>query len=287
MKILCKAVVAVLCLTGFFAGRVHGAEHQIAATPNPAELAAEATAPVPTPDDTYWELSSGFDSSRGTYGLPEPTTVSYVPVGLSYHSGAWTASMDSGFIQVKGPLDYIDITELTGDEIAALDPTAGTAAVNGLADITVGLKYALLEYFESGLFVDVGGRLKAPTASRGKGLGTGHAAGDLQIDVTQMIGPWALFVSGEYGIRDGRDADRNPWSASVGVSRPLTERLSAGSFYTWRQSVRTGGAAAHEAFVYASYRFNAHFSLTVYGVGGFSRGSPDREFGVRYAYQWN
>ncbi|MBY0510340.1 MAG: transporter [Rhodospirillaceae bacterium] len=287
MQIPCKAAVAALCLAGIFAGTARGAEPQMAAAPNPAELAAEAAIPLHAPDDSYWEISSGFDSSRGTYGLPERTTVSYVPVGLSFHSGAWTVSLDSGFIHVKGPLDYIDITELTGDEIVALDPNAGEASVNGLADITVGLKYALFEHLESGLFVDVGGRLKAPTASRGKGLGTGHAAGDLQLDVTQMLGPWALFVSGEYGIRDGRDADRNPWSASVGVSRSLTERLSAGTFYTWRQSVRNGGAAAHEAFVYASYRFSTHFSLTVYGVGGFSRGSPDREFGVRYAYRWN
>lgn len=236
--------------------------------------------------DRYWEISSGFDSSRGTYGAVESTSVNYIPFGAAYHVGAWTLSLDSGFVKVKGPLDFVEIANLLNGNFNPSAPGPGTAAVQGIADSMLGVKYAVFEDLEQGLFVDLGGRLRVPTASQSKGLGTGHVAGDLQLDVTKALGRWSVFSAVEYGIRDGRDGDRNPWSASAGVSRSLTEQLSAGAFYHWRQSAWAGGRAAHEVFAYAAYRFNQHFSLFLYGATGFSPQSVNRELGVRYSYRW-
>ncbi len=199
-------------------------------------------------------------------------------------AGRVTISFDGGFLNVNGPLNYTDISNLFGEDTSA--PRSGRTSTRGLADTTLGLKYTLFEDFENGRFVDFGGRLRAPTASRSKGLGTGHIGGDLQLDVTQVLGPWSVFASGGYGIRNGRDADRNPWSASAGVGRTLTENLSAGTFYQWRQSARAGGDAAHEVFAYASYKFSPRFSLMVYGATGFSPESVGREIGIRYTYRW-
>ncbi|MGE3336099.1 MAG: transporter [Rhodospirillaceae bacterium] len=232
---------------------------------------------------SYWEVSSGFDHSRGTYGALTPTTISFVPLGLAYRTGGLTLSVDAGFVHVKGPLDYIDVAELLGIRGAA---SALPRVVKGIGDSTIAAKYSVLEDFENGVFLDAGARLRVPTASRSRGLGTGHLAGELQLDVLKVLGRWSVFANAGYGIRDRRDADRNPWSASVGLGRGLTDKLSAGAFYQWRQSLRQGGAAAHEMFAYVSHRFSDRFTLTVYGATGFSIESVDRQIGLRYSYRW-
>jgi hypothetical protein len=254
------------------------ADSQLAATSTDQVLEALALASSST---DYWELSSGFDSSRGTYGLPQATTVYYVPLALAYHTGAWTLSVESGYVHVKGPLNYVDILNLL--EGAAASPAS---TVHGFADTHLGVKYALVEDLARGLFIDVGAKLRTPTASTRKGLGTGHVAGDLQVDITKTLGQWTVFGGAEYGLRDSRDADRNPWTATAGIARSLTARWSAGTFYSWRQAAVSGGEGAHEAFVYTSYAFNDHNSFTLYGATGFSRESVDREVGVRYSYRW-
>jgi hypothetical protein len=255
---------------------------QIAAAPPVTDTAIDAIL-LAEDSTSYWEVSSGFDHSRGTYGALTPTTISFVPLGLAYRSGGLTLSVDTGFVHVKGPLDYIDIAELLGIRGAASAPPR---VVKGIGDSTIAAKYSVLEDFENGVFLDAGARLRVPTASRSRGLGTGHLAGELQLDVLKVVGRWSVFANAGYGIRDRRDADRNPWSASLGMGRGLTEKLSVGAFYQWRQSARRGGAAAHEVFAYASHRFGDRFTLTLYGATGFSVESVDRQIGVRYSYRW-
>jgi len=257
---------------------------QVAAAASATDAAIDAIL-LAEDSNTFWEVSSGFDHSRGTYGALTPTTVSFVPLGLAYRANRLTLSVDTGFVHVKGPLDYIDIAELLGVRGGASTPPRARA-VRGIGDSTLGVKYSVLENIENGFFIDAGARLRVPTASRSRGLGTGHMAGELQFDVLKVAGRWSMFASAGYGIRDRRDADRNPWSASVGMGRGLTEKLSVGAFYQWRQSARRGGAAAHEVFAYASHRFSDHFTLTLYGATGFSIESVDRQIGVRYSYRW-
>jgi hypothetical protein len=243
------------------------------------------------PDIGAWEFRTGFDSSRGDYGVQPPTTTSFAPVGVTYYNGAWSLSVDSGYLRVKGPVSYVDITCQSDDELfrgdfdlAALTPGVRSAA--SIADTVIGVKYAFVADVARGIYVDVGGRLRAPTASRAKGLGTGHVGGDLQLDVTKLLGPWLAFGSVEYGLRDKRDADRNPFALTVGGGRALTEKLSAGAFYHWRQSVVHGGGAAQEVFAYASYNLSARFFVTLYGAAGLSTAGADRQLGVRTVYRW-
>ncbi len=274
MHTIARILVALLA-----ASHAAAAQTQLAAAP--ADQALDSAAALLPTSINYWEFASGFDSSKGTYGALQPTTVSYVPVALSYHAARWSVSLESGYLRVTGPLSYIDVTNLDAGRNPAVN-----GAVNGIADTAISAKYAVYEDLARGFFVDAGARLRAPTASRAKGLGTGHAAGDLTLDLTQVAGQWTFFGGGEYGIRDSRDAERNPWSATAGFGRSFTERWSAGAFYHFRQSVLRGAGAAHDLFAYTSYALSRRFTVTLYGATGFSHASVDRELGLRYALRW-
>lgn len=274
-KLIAAAVVLATA-----AAPSHAQQLAAAASATDAAIDAILTAEV---SNTHWEVSSGFDYSRGTYGALAPTTISFVPMGIAYHADRWTFSADTGYVRVKGPLAYIDIADLLGGRAG---PSTAPGTTEGVGDTVLGVKYAAYENLGLGLFVDVGGRLRTPTASRSEGLGTGHVGGDLQIDVLKIFGPWSAFANVGYGIRDHRDVQRNPWSGSLGVGRTLDTKLSVGTFYQWRQSVRRGEPAGHEAFAYASYRFTDRVALTLYGATGFSGEGVDQEIGARYSYRW-
>jgi len=66
-------------------------------------------------------------------------------------------------------------------------------------------------------------------AHTNKGLGNRKLAADIQVDVTQLAGPWSLFLSGSYGFRHHDNGNRDTQSVALGVGRILTARLSAGA----------------------------------------------------------
>jgi hypothetical protein len=246
----------------------------------PGELALETLTADRAPTAASWEISVGGDYSSGNYGAATATDVYYFPFGVSYRRGAWTLSLDSGVVAVKGPVNYSDIVDLT------LAATAAPVSVNGIGDIVVGAKVAAFEGFESGTYVDVGARVKLPTASRAKGLGNGKIAADIQIDLTHTAGPWSLLGSASYGFRDHTNGNRDTQMLSAGVGRPVTERLAVGAIYEWRTSSRTGGVAAQQGTIYASYDLTSAVSVTAYAGHGFSQASPDTELGLRFSYRW-
>ena len=123
-------------------------------------------------------------------------------------------------------------------------------------------------------------------AHTNKGPGNGKVATDIQVDVTQLAGPWSLFLSGSYGFRHHDNGNRDTQSVALGVGRILTARLSAGAIYTWRRSSRRDGEDGHDIAVYAAYDLSERLSLTAYGATGFSQASADTALGLQFTLRW-
>jgi hypothetical protein len=262
------------------------AEDQLAAQAYPGELAIEALTEGHGALSGQWDISGGFDYSGGKYGASRATNVYYAPFGAGYRKGRWSVSVDSGYVKVKGPVDYASILDLTPEDVSALGLDMETVSVSGIADTVVGARYAAFEWFDSGTFIDVGMRVKLPTASKAKGLGNGKVTGDAQIDVTQLYGLWSFLISGSYGFRSHKNGGRDVQSVSVGVGRSLSRKLAVGAVFDWRTSPRPGGSKGRELVAYGSYEITQSLSVTAYAVRGFSRASVENSAGLRFRYRF-
>lgn len=262
------------------------AEDQLASEAYPGELAIEALTESHGVLAGQWDISVGFDYSRGKYGALRATNVYYTPFGAGYRKGRWSVSVDSGYVSVKGPVDYASILDLTPEDVAALGLDTETISVGGLADTVVGARYAAFEWFNSGTFIDVGMRVKLPTASEAKGLGSGKVTGDVQVDVTQLYGSWSFLIAGSYGFRSHENDGRDVQSVSVGVGRSMTRKLAVGAVFDWRTSPRPGGSKGRELVAYGSFAITPSLALTAYAVRGFSRASVENSAGLRFRYRF-
>ncbi|MDP2326442.1 MAG: hypothetical protein Q8N51_20795, partial [Gammaproteobacteria bacterium] len=233
-----------------------------------------------------WEFSIGSDYSSGTYGAARATRVYFVPLGIVYRTGRWRFAADSGVLRVKGPVDYASILDLTPEEVSDFGLDADDVSVSGAADTALSVAYGIYENFDQLLFVDIGARVKLPTASRTKGLGNGKVAGDLQVDMIKLLGRWSLLGSVSYTFRHPERGTRHAPAASVGVGRTLTDSTSLGAIYEWRGSPDRRAKDGRDVIAYLSHRLSDRVSVTAYGVHSLVSTGAQTQAGVRFTFRW-
>lgn len=235
--------------------------------------------------DAFWQYraSTGLDVSTGFYGADERTTVVYVPATLQAAKGPWTARAVFSYLHVSGPALLVDGSS-AGDSLGVR--TSGNA--DGPGDINLYATYSFETLYDRGLFVDLTGRIKAPTASFDKGLGTGAWDFAVQLDAAQAIGNLVPFAT--LGYRFTGDptgfALRDVVYGSAGLQYTLDDIFTAGAYYDIRQSSIRGAATPQEGTAYMNVRINSDWSLLLYGVKGFSDNSPTVGGGLSITYRW-
>lgn len=130
-------------------------------------LAALATtafaAPAYAEGDDYIQFSLGADYSKGDYGTTPDTEMLAIPVGFKLKQGDFFVRASLPWLRVKGPA-------VPGDGGAI--PGAGpTTSRSGIGDLTMAAGYSLP--IGDSTYFDMTGKVKLPTASEAKGLGTG------------------------------------------------------------------------------------------------------------------
>jgi hypothetical protein len=149
-----------------------------------------------------------------------------------------------------------------------------SGARSGLGDISVALGYGL----DLGTLaqLDLGARIKVPTASRAKGLGTGKTDVTLSGTLSRRVGPVTLwggarrrFVGKALGLRL-----RDTWGASGGVSLRASSAISLGVDYDWQQSV-TGRRPFSELTGWAGVSLNQRLRLNAYAGAGLNQRSAN------------
>lgn len=242
---------------------------------------ASKFAPAPAAQTTAWRLSSGFDVMRGDYGASRATTLSYAPVGLSYTMQYWTFGLDTGYIDVTGPVSFIDVADLglTAGEADALGFNGDTTA-QGFDNVTLSARAAAYEDWRRNLLIDLTARVSLPTASQRKGLGTGAVDTAFGIEATQLAGRTTWFSSLVYKIRGGAEDRRNSWSAGFGFDRALAQRWSWGMSYDARQSGIRGGPLTYDLTLFTTLNLGGA-SITAYAVTGLPRDHAGSGAGLR------
>ncbi len=250
-----------------------------------AAMAVAGSHPAAAQDsfaDAFWDFSvrSGFDFSSGLYGAAKPTEILSVPLSLKTVKGPWTMRADLSWLRISGPAILLD----AGGTALGVR-TSGHAS--GVGDVHLYGTYSVESLWASGWFVDLTARVKAPTASFAKGLGTGAWDGGAQVDVAKTLGALIPFLQVGYRLT-GSPAGytlRNIFYGSVGVQYSWNERVVTGIAYDIRQAALATAKTPREGTAYVNYKLNDRWSVNVYGTAGFSPNSPSGGGGVAITFR--
>jgi hypothetical protein len=137
-------------------------------------------------------------------------------------------------------------------------------------------------------FIDFTGKIKFGTADEDDGLGTGANDYILQVDLAKTYGNTTPL--GTLGYKFKGDADDfeldNVWFASLGFSYKLNPAVSGGITLDWQEASTDDGDDQLEAVPFVGWKFDKIWSLSTYGVVGFSEGSPDWGLGAQVTYAY-
>lgn len=235
-------------------------------------------------------VSTGFDWSTGSYGATPDTAILYVPSTISYRWERFpiTATpLDELELRVTVPYLRVDGPGVVIDGGSVVPPGFDAGVREGIGDVVVRATWRLLPGGGSRLpLVELGGRLKIPTADRDLGLGTGELDTAVEVGLAHRFGALSVFANAGYRfLGDPPEVDlRNGPFASVGASLRLAERWGAGVVYDWRTAAVPGTEDAQELVPFA-WADVGRLRVGPYGVFGFSDGSPDFGAGLQLSLE--
>jgi opacity protein-like surface antigen len=225
-------------------------------------------------------LTTGADYSVGRYGGTADTKILVVPFSLRAKTGPFRFSATIPYLRIDGPGNIVGGGD-TGPIV--IDPNAPSPRQvrQGVGDLSLGVAYSLPSAALGGFDVDLGARVKLPTSSRSRGLGTGKTDFAVSADISRSIGNVSPFVTVGYRI-PGKPAGlnlRNSFTGSVGTTVTAGKAVAILSYdYAGRTSAQS--IDSHSLFGALSGPVAGGLTLTGYGTVGLSQGAPDYGVGL-------
>lgn len=137
--------------------------------------------------EDYVQLGVGADYSTGDYGEDVDTTMLAVPVSVKVKSGDLSLRISVPWVSVDGPSGVIPGEGgVRGPGRGGAGEPLETVSRSGLGDVVASATYSF--GLSDATFFDVTGKVKLPTASTEKSLGTGTTDFTLQGEVMQVFG---------------------------------------------------------------------------------------------------
>ena len=223
-------------------------------------------------------VSTGFDLSSGRYGRDEATSVLFIPTTLTVEDGNWIARMTIPWLRVDGPALVIDGVGDVGDREGVSE---------GIGDVTFSASYGLEALYDTGWFIDLTARFKAPSASFDKGLGTGEPDFSGQIDVATEWGDLVPFATIGYsfvGNPEGFDL-RDRIYASFGAQMEVVSDVTLGAAFDFREASNRDVSNQKELLAYVNWRWTDAWAINIYGTAGFTDNSADAGGGIQLSWR--
>ncbi len=225
-------------------------------------------------------ITSGFDTSTGTYGTSQTTTINSIPVVVAVDTGPWTFKLALPYVRISGSGNVVPgvgkVRNVTG---------ASTSA-SGMGDAVAYAVYNLVNDPSRQMGIDLTGKIKFATADADKGLGTGQNDYAVQVDIYKKIQRTTLFGTVGYAMLGSSSTLvlNDVFNTSVGASYQLSEVDHAGMSLDYRQKASATGFDQRELMGFVSHKFDRHWKGQLYVVKGFSDGSPDWGGGASIGY---
>jgi hypothetical protein len=238
------------------------------------------------------KISAGFESSTGDYGQANSTDIWYFPVVTKATYRNWTARLTVPYMRIKGPGTVIGgvviCRDISGkeDDCSVVNPGATVTTESGLGDIIGALTY-MIDIQKYDVFLDFTGKIKFPTADEDKRLGTGETDYTIQMDATKMFGRAYIFGGiGRKFVGDNAQFQLDDiWLVNAGSDYQVNKKFGIGASYNFRESASTA-EDANEATGFVTYKVTDSVTAMLYGVIGFSDGSPDESVGLQFSYKF-
>lgn len=215
-------------------------------------------------------VSTGFDYSRGDYGLPIPTRIITVPFSVSYAVNQTTWELSLPYVQVDGPGDVVPGIGRLAGRLLLLRSTN-----QGLGDLTLGATHQFGA--ASGWSWAAGAEVKLGTASAERSLGTGEDDFAAHVDFSRAAGPLTPFLTLGYrwlGNPAGSDL-RNYVFGTAGLSWACTEKVTLTALADWAAKNSASGSSSANFTLSVSRAFGDKWQAQLYGVRGTSDNAPD------------
>lgn len=249
-------------------------DHSIAALA--ALLTASAALSTPAmAQDQYVQINTGVDYSSGDYGDTVDTDFLAIPIGLKYQADNFYLKASTSYLDVEGPSGVIP-----GDGGVNTGPGGAVTSRSGMGDLWLTAGYSMP--LGTGTWFDAVGKVKLPTASENKFLGTGSTDFTAQGELLHTLG--MVSVSAYGGRRFNGSSDlfelRDVWLGGAGIYASM-DRVMLGLDYDWRQGSTVTSPDISELTGSLTYKLSDALRLQGYGYTGFADGSPDLGGGVQ------
>jgi hypothetical protein len=232
-------------------------------------------------------VSSGMIYSSGDYGGPETTDIVVVPFSLRVSSGGLRLSATLPYLRIDSPGNVVGGGD--GPPIIIGPNTSSTREVReGFGDLSLGAAFTLPSKLFDALDVDLSGRIKLPTSSSTKFLGTGKTDFALATEFSYAIETWAPYLRLGYrffGDLPGINIMNGP-TVSLGTTKQIG-RIVAIVSYDYSSATTSAVEDAHEVFAALSGPLSGALNWTGYGTVGLSTGSPNFGLGLLLTAQLN
>jgi len=244
-----------------------------------------------------WRISTGVNYSRGDYGDVADTEVISSSISAKYAHGPVSVRVSVPFVYISGPGSLIDTPQGGGGSGGSQGGTSGGsgggvvggAGANrersGIGDVSVRLGYEF-ELGESTWF-DMAARVKLPTASHRKAIGTGKVDVTLSGELTQDVGNASFFVGSHYRFIDSPTGAslRKTYGFSGGASYQLGSTI-VGVDYDWARSANQGAGPSSEVTGWINFKLAERLRMQAYGSTGFTTNSADVAGGLSLSYRF-
>jgi Putative MetA-pathway of phenol degradation len=261
-----------------------------------------------------FSASVGGDYSTGDYGSSDSTKVFYMPFSARYETGAFTYNLTIPWLRVSGPGDVVpggfsgaggastvgavvcinkgrgNCTNGGGTIVSGGGGGGGITTTrsteSGIGDIVAAATYNAIDGGENGFVVDFTGRIKLPTASESKGLGSGKTDFAVQVNVDKNFGN--PYVSAGLGYKilgepSGVSYD-NVIYGSLGGGYKFSKSTEMGVSYDWATAAVDGATRPQEVSIYGSHYLSDNYKLSGVLYTGLSDASPDVGGGLTLSY---
>ena len=247
------------------------------------------SAPSFAAKNSSFSISLGFDFASGDYGTAQTTDSYSIPLTIGYYPSArldfsleipYLYQSDSSTVLLGGTRFPMQGTGGgPGSSMGGMggSTTSVTSSQSGIGDINLTAGFQVVAETPTSPMLRPLVYLKAPTADKEKGLGTGAFDFGGGLSAGKIIGNWSIYGEALYIIPGSTSAYKpdNYLTYQGSLRYQLSQNLNIGSAISGGTPAFTEASDTLEIQLTSRYRVSENGSIGIYLGKGLTDSSPD------------